>query len=55
MKDVFPNTKSPTCHNKHQHKLISLASTLDFLNKKDKKYTQQNILYCFNENLKRNG
>ncbi|AEL19064.1 borrelia PFam57/62 partition protein (plasmid) [Borreliella bissettiae DN127] len=55
MKDVFPNTKSPTCHNKHQHKLISLTSTLDFLNKKDKKYTQQNILYYFNENLKRNG
>ncbi|APS99094.1 hypothetical protein Bmayo_05405 (plasmid) [Borreliella mayonii] len=55
MKDVSPNVKSPTCHNKHQHKLISLTSTLDFLNKKDKKYTQQNILYCFNENLKRNG
>ncbi|AEL19195.1 borrelia PFam57/62 partition protein (plasmid) [Borreliella bissettiae DN127] len=55
MKD-FPNkTKNPTCHNKHQHKLISLTSTLDFLNKKDKKYTQQNILYYFNENLKRNG
>ncbi|MCD2379793.1 plasmid maintenance protein [Borreliella burgdorferi] len=52
----FPNnTKSPTCHNKHQHKLISLTSTLDYLNKKDKKYTQKNILYYFNENLKRNG
>ncbi|MCD2412640.1 plasmid maintenance protein, partial [Borreliella burgdorferi] len=55
MKD-FPNiTKNPTCHNKHQHKLIYLASTLDYLNKKDKKYTQQNILYYYNENLKRNG
>ncbi|WP_417861946.1 plasmid maintenance protein (plasmid) [Borreliella andersonii] len=55
MKD-FPNiTKITICHNKHQHKLISLTSTLDFLNKQDKKYTQQNILYCFNENLKRNG
>ncbi|AEL19110.1 borrelia PFam57/62 partition protein (plasmid) [Borreliella bissettiae DN127] len=49
------NKKIATCHNKHQHKLISLTSTLDFLNKKDKKYTQQNILYYFNENLKRNG
>ncbi|MCD2401607.1 plasmid maintenance protein [Borreliella bissettiae] len=55
MKDFSNTTKSPTCHNKHQHKLISLTSTLDFLNKKDKKYTQQNILYYFNENLKRNG
>ncbi|MCD2332862.1 plasmid maintenance protein [Borreliella americana] len=45
----------PTCHNKHQYKLISLTSTLNYLNKKDKKYTQQNILYYFNENLKRNG
>ncbi|MGF7102152.1 plasmid maintenance protein [Borreliella kurtenbachii] len=52
----FPNiTKIPTCHNKHQHKLISLTSTLNYLNKKDKKYTQQNILYYFNGNLKRNG
>ncbi|MCD2375693.1 plasmid maintenance protein [Borreliella burgdorferi] len=55
MKGFSNTTKSPTCHNKHQHKLISLTSTLDFLNKKDKKYTQQNILYYFNENLKRNG
>ncbi len=55
MKDFLNNIKSPTCYNKHQHKLISLTSTLDFLNKKDKKYTQQNILYYFNENLKRNG
>ncbi|MBB6213892.1 plasmid maintenance protein, partial [Borreliella californiensis] len=49
------NKKIATCHNKHQHKLISLIPTLDYLNKKDKKYTQKNILYYFNENLKRNG
>ncbi|MGF7102196.1 hypothetical protein HNP70_001216 [Borreliella kurtenbachii] len=55
MKGLSKAIKNPTCHNKHQHKLISLTSTLDFLNKKDKKYTQQNILYYFNENLKRNG
>ncbi|AEL19378.1 plasmid maintenance protein [Borreliella bissettiae] len=55
MKGFSNTTKSTTCHNKHQHKLISLTSTLDFLNKKEKKYTQQNILYYFNENLKRNG
>ncbi|XOU13000.1 plasmid maintenance protein (plasmid) [Borreliella americana] len=48
-------SKNSACHNKHQHKLISLTSTLDFLNKKDKKYTQQNILYYYNENLKKNG
>ncbi|MBB6213840.1 plasmid maintenance protein (plasmid) [Borreliella californiensis] len=55
MKDVLTNINSSTCHNKHQYKLISLTSTLDYLNKKDKKYTQKNILYYFNENLKRNG
>ncbi|WP_434787070.1 plasmid maintenance protein, partial [Borreliella burgdorferi] len=55
MKGFSNTTKNPTCHNKHQHKLISLTSTLDYLNKKDKKYTQQNILYYYNENLKRNG
>ncbi|QFI15091.1 plasmid maintenance protein (plasmid) [Borrelia sp. CA_690] len=49
------NTKSPTCHNKLQHKLIVLISTLKYINKKHKKYTQKNILYYFNENLKRNG
>ncbi|APS99214.1 hypothetical protein Bmayo_05930 (plasmid) [Borreliella mayonii] len=49
------NKKIVTCHNKHQYKLISLTSTLNYLNKKDKKYTQQIILYYFNENLKRNG
>ncbi|WP_418456540.1 plasmid maintenance protein [Borreliella lusitaniae] len=41
--------------NKYQHKLIVLISTLYYLNNKDKKYSQSNILYYFNENLKRNG
>ncbi|WP_210369886.1 plasmid maintenance protein [Borreliella garinii] len=49
------NKKSPICYNKHQYKLIVLISTLKYVNKKYKKYTQQNILYYFNENLKRNG
>ncbi|WP_336511824.1 plasmid maintenance protein, partial [Borreliella burgdorferi] len=40
MKGFLNNAKSPTCYNKHQHKLISLTSTLDYLNKKDKKYNQ---------------
>ncbi|WP_421114503.1 plasmid maintenance protein (plasmid) [Borreliella americana] len=55
MKDFSTNTKSLTCHNKHQYKLIVLISTLEYINKTQKKYTQQNILYYFNENLKRNG
>ncbi|WP_233781058.1 plasmid maintenance protein, partial [Borreliella bavariensis] len=55
MINVSTNTKSPNCYNKHQHKLIVLISTLKYVNKKYKKYTQQNILYYFNENLKRNG
>ncbi|WP_210381101.1 plasmid maintenance protein [Borreliella valaisiana] len=49
------NKKSPNCYNKHQHKLIVLISTLDYINKKYPKYTQSIILYCFNKNLKRNG
>ncbi|WP_419264755.1 plasmid maintenance protein [Borreliella afzelii] len=49
------NRKNPNCYNKHQYKLIVLVSTLKYVNKKYKKYTQQNILYYFNENLKRNG
>ncbi|MBB6043350.1 plasmid maintenance protein [Borreliella yangtzensis] len=40
---------------KCQHKLIVLVSTLCFINNKYKKYSQSNILYYFNENLKRNG
>ncbi|WP_422850015.1 plasmid maintenance protein [Borreliella afzelii] len=55
MKDFRTDTKSPNYYNKHQHKLIVLVSTLAYVNKKYKKYTQQNILYYFNENLKRNG
>ncbi|WNZ74083.1 plasmid maintenance protein [Borreliella garinii] len=49
------NKKRPNCYNKHQHKLIVLISTLDYINKKYPKYTQSNILYYFNKNLKRNG
>ncbi|WP_418909402.1 plasmid maintenance protein (plasmid) [Borreliella sinica] len=55
MTKVTTHKKSPTCHNKHQRKLIVLISTLAFVNKKYKKYTQSIILYYFNENLKRNG
>ncbi|MBB6043529.1 plasmid maintenance protein [Borreliella yangtzensis] len=47
--------KSPNCYNKHQHKLIVLISTLQYINNKYEKYNQQNILYFFNKNLKRNG
>ncbi|WP_234931698.1 plasmid maintenance protein, partial [Borreliella garinii] len=43
------------CYNKLQHKLIVLISTLKYINTKYQKYTQKNILYYFNENLKRNG
>ncbi|ACL35285.1 plasmid maintenance protein [Borreliella garinii] len=52
---ISPNKKSPNCYNKHQHKLIVLISTLEYINAKYKKYTQKTILYYFNENLKRNG
>ncbi|AEL19347.1 borrelia PFam57/62 partition protein (plasmid) [Borreliella bissettiae DN127] len=52
---ISTNKKIPNCHNKHQHKLIVLISTLEYINTKYKKYTQKNILYYFNENLKRNG
>ncbi|UPA13877.1 plasmid maintenance protein [Borrelia turicatae] len=41
--------------NKHQHKLIVLISTLDYVNLNLKQYTQSNILYYFNGNLRRNG
>ncbi|AHH13437.1 Hypothetical protein BHO_0126301 (plasmid) [Borrelia hermsii YBT] len=44
--------KKPT--NKHQHKLIVLISTLNYINFKLKKYTQSDILYYFNNNMKRN-
>ncbi|WP_215537683.1 plasmid maintenance protein [Borreliella bavariensis] len=55
MEHLSNDTKSPNCHNKHQHKLIVLISTLDYINKKYPKYTQSIILYYFNKNLKRNG
>ncbi|WP_330730588.1 plasmid maintenance protein [Borrelia turicatae] len=47
------NTKKFT--NKYQHKLIVLISTLSYMNLKLKKYTQNNILYYFNNNIKKNG
>ncbi|WP_425337326.1 plasmid maintenance protein [Borreliella tanukii] len=55
MIEVSTNKKSANCRNKHQRKLIVLISTLAYINKKYKKYTQKTILYYFNENLKRNG
>ncbi|WP_215538074.1 plasmid maintenance protein [Borreliella bavariensis] len=55
MKNFPTNKKYPNCYNKHQHKLIVLISTLDYINKKYPKYTQSTILYYFNKNLKRNG
>ncbi|WP_419255482.1 plasmid maintenance protein, partial [Borreliella afzelii] len=55
MEHLSNDTKNPKYHNKLQHKLIVLISTLDYINTKYKKYTQKTILYYFNENLKRNG
>nr|WP_234909510.1 plasmid maintenance protein [Borreliella turdi] len=55
MTKVTTHKKSPNCYNKHQYKLIVLISTLDYINKNHKKYTQSNIFYYFNKNLKRNG
>ncbi|WP_210368868.1 plasmid maintenance protein, partial [Borreliella garinii] len=52
---ISTNKKTPNCYNKHQHKLIVLISTLDYINKKYPKYTQSIILYYLNKNLKRNG
>ncbi len=50
------NTKNPlNCQNKLQNNLIVLISALIYINSKYKKYTPKNILYYFNENLKRNG
>ncbi|UPA19217.1 plasmid maintenance protein [Borrelia puertoricensis] len=47
------DTKKTT--NKHQHKLIVLISTLNYMNLKFKKYIQSDILYYFNNNMKKNG
>ncbi len=55
MKNMLISPKGTTYQNKLQHKLIVLISTLQYINSKYKKYTQSNILYYFNENLKRNG
>ncbi|ACK75259.1 conserved hypothetical protein (plasmid) [Borreliella burgdorferi 29805] len=49
------NNNPRNCYNKVQHKLIVLISTICYLNKTHKKYTQKTILYYFNENLKKNG
>ncbi|AHH11463.1 hypothetical protein bcCo53_001471 (plasmid) [Borrelia coriaceae] len=38
----------------YQHKLIVLISTLSYINSKSKQYTQSNILYYFNNNMKKN-
>ncbi|ASJ27749.1 plasmid maintenance protein [Borrelia turicatae] len=46
------STKKPT--NKHQHKLIVLISTLNYMNLNIQQYTQSNILYYFNNNMKKN-
>ncbi|WP_330730275.1 plasmid maintenance protein [Borrelia turicatae] len=40
--------------NRYQYNLIVLISTLNFMNLKLNQYTQKNILYFFNGNLKRN-
>ncbi|WP_210359866.1 plasmid maintenance protein [Borreliella garinii] len=55
MKNMLISPKGITYQSKLQHKLIVLISTLQYINSKYKKYTQSNILYYFNENLKRNG
>ncbi|ATQ15437.1 plasmid maintenance protein (plasmid) [Borrelia miyamotoi] len=47
--------KSKTYQNKYYHKLIVLISTIAYVNNKYKKYTQSNLLYYFNGNLRRNG
>ncbi|UPA18532.1 plasmid maintenance protein [Borrelia puertoricensis] len=46
------STKKTT--NKHQHKLIVLVSTLNYMNLNLNQYTQSNILYYFNNNMKKN-
>ncbi|WKC58667.1 plasmid maintenance protein [Borrelia sp. P9F1] len=41
--------------NRYQSNLVVLVSTLSFMNLRFDKYTQNNILYFFNGNLKRNN
>ncbi|WP_028328303.1 plasmid maintenance protein [Borrelia coriaceae] len=55
MENKQPKELNTRCHNKYQHKLITLISTIEYINNKHKKYTQSNLLYYFNGNLKRNG
>lgn len=55
MKNIINAKTPPNCHSKLQNNLIVLISTLVYVNNRYKKYTQNNILYYFNENLKRNG
>ncbi|MBB6213665.1 hypothetical protein HNP67_001193 [Borreliella californiensis] len=46
-----PINKNPrNCYNKVQHKLIVLISTMCYLNKTHKKYTQKTILYYMTNN-----
>ncbi|AHH07906.1 Hypothetical protein BCD_1840 (plasmid) [Borrelia crocidurae DOU] len=46
---------NPVCNNKYQHRLIVLISTIYYVNNRFKKYTQNDILYYFNGNIRRNG
>ncbi|QFP42712.1 hypothetical protein F9Y90_06410, partial (plasmid) [Borrelia miyamotoi] len=41
--------------NKHQQNLITLISTLNYVNLNLEQYTQSDILHYFNGNMKRNG
>ncbi len=43
-----------TSTNKYQHKLIILISTLNYANSNLEQYTQNDILYYFNNNIRRN-
>ncbi|ACN24398.1 plasmid maintenance protein [Borreliella burgdorferi] len=43
-----------TSTNKYQHKLIILISTLNYVNSNLEQYTQNDILYYFNNNIRRN-
>ncbi|AHH05855.1 plasmid maintenance protein (plasmid) [Borrelia miyamotoi] len=47
------NTKKTK--NKHQQNLVTLISTLNYLNTTFEQYTQSDILHYFNGNMKRNG
>ncbi len=39
--NINKTSKNAPCFNKLQHKLVVLISTLDYINKKYKKYTQK--------------